>query len=75
MTLDISQQILSEITVHMKYARYLPNEQRRETWNELITRNRDMHIANFPHIKSTIEKAYELVYDKNRARAPRRSGR
>ena len=48
----------------MKYARYLPNEQRRETWNELITRNRDMHIANFPHIKSTIEKAYELVYDK-----------
>ena len=65
MTLDISQQILSEITVHMKYARYLPNEQRRETWNELITRNRDMHIANFPHIKSPIEKAYELVYDKN----------
>ena len=64
MTLDISQQILSEITVHMKYARYLPNEQRRETWSELITRNRDMHIANFPHIKSTIEKAYELVYDK-----------
>ena len=62
--MDISQQILSEITVHMKYARYLPNEQRRETWNELITRNRDMHIANFPHIKSTIEKAYELVYDK-----------
>ena len=62
--MDISQQILSEITVHMKYARYLPNEQRRETWSELITRNRDMHIANFPHIKSTIEKAYELVYDK-----------
>jgi ribonucleoside-diphosphate reductase alpha chain len=23
-----------------------------------------MHIANFPNIKSTIEKAYELVYDK-----------
>ena len=64
MTLDISQQILSEITVHMKYARYLPTEQRRETWSELITRNRDMHIANFPHLKSTIEKAYELVYDK-----------
>ena len=62
--MDISQQILSEITVHMKYARYLPTEQRRETWSELITRNRDMHIANFPHLKSTIEKAYELVYDK-----------
>ena len=64
MKLDISQQILSEITVHMKYARYLPNEQRRETWKELITRNRDMHIANFPELRSNIEKAYELVYDK-----------
>tara|TARA_Y100000310_G_scaffold97981_1_gene95649 strand:+ start:3854 stop:5710 length:1857 start_codon:yes stop_codon:yes gene_type:complete len=62
--LDIGQQILSEITVHMKYARYLPRQQRRETWAELITRNRDMHIANFPDLKSTIEKAYELVYEK-----------
>ena len=62
--MDISQQILSEITVHMKYARYLPNEQRRETWKELITRNRDMHIANFPELMPSIEKAYELVYDK-----------
>ena len=62
--MDISQKILSEVTVHMKYARYLPTEQRRETWKELITRNRDMHIANFPQFKSNIEKAYELVYEK-----------
>ena len=62
--MDISQQILSEVTVHMKYARFLPNEQRRETWKELITRNRDMHIANFPELRPNIEKAYELVYDK-----------
>ena len=62
--MDISQQILSEVTVHMKYARYLPSEHRRETWKELITRNRDMHIERFPDLKSNIEKAYELVYDK-----------
>ena len=62
--MDISQQILSEVTVYMKYARYLPSESRRETWNELVTRNRDMHIKNFPELKSNIEKAYELVYDK-----------
>ena len=48
----------------MKYARYLPTEQRRETWKELITRNRDMHVDNFPQFKSNIEKAYELVYEK-----------
>ena len=62
--MDLSQQILSEVTVHMKYARYLPTEQRRETWKELITRNRDMHIANFPQLSPNIEKAYELVYEK-----------
>ena len=62
--MDISQQILSEVTVYMKYARYLPSESRRETWSELVTRNRDMHIKNFPELKSNIEKAYELVYDK-----------
>ena len=27
----IENKILSDITVHMKYARYLPEEQRRET--------------------------------------------
>ena len=62
--MDLSQQILSEVTVYMKYARYLPDKQRRETWEELITRNRDMHIDNFPDLKNNIEKAYELVYDK-----------
>ncbi len=48
----------------MKYARYLPEKQRRETWEELITRNKEMHISNFPKLKSNIEKAYEFVYNK-----------
>ena len=62
--MDISQKILSEITVYMKYARYLPEAQRRETWEEMITRNRDMHIENFPKLTSEIESAYKLVFDK-----------
>ena len=62
--MDISQKILSEITVYMKYARYLPAAQRRETWEEMITRNRNMHIENFPELTSEIENAYKLVYDK-----------
>ena len=36
--MDISQKILSDITVHMKYAKYIPELQRRETWDELVTR-------------------------------------
>ena len=62
--MDISQKILSEITVYMKYARYLPAVHRRETWEEMITRNRDMHIENFPKLTNEIESAYKLVYEK-----------
>jgi len=62
--LDISQKILSELTVYMKYARYLPAQERRETWEEMIVRNKDMHIENFPKLSKEIESAYELVYDK-----------
>jgi len=48
--LDISQKILSELTVYMKYARYLSTQERRETWGEMIIRNKDMHIENFPKL-------------------------
>jgi ribonucleoside-diphosphate reductase alpha chain len=48
----------------MKYAKYLPNENRRETWDELVTRNKNMHIKKYPDLKDEIEKNYKLVYDK-----------
>ena len=37
--MDISTKILSDITVYMKYARYIPEKKRRETWKELVERN------------------------------------
>ena len=37
--LNKESQILSEITTHLKYAKYLTNLERRETWYELVTRN------------------------------------
>jgi len=48
----------------MKYAKYIPELQRRETWQELVTRNRDMHAKKYPELKEEIEKAYEYVYNK-----------
>lgn len=57
-------QILSEITTWMKYAKYVPELQRRETWTELVDRNKQMHLQKFPEIKEVIEEAYEWVYDK-----------
>ena len=62
--MELSNQILSEITVHMKYARYLEEEQRRETWDELVTRNMNMHLKKFPELELQIRKAYKYVFDK-----------
>ena len=59
-----SVSILSDITVYNKYAKFNPELQRRETWEEIVTRNKEMHQAKFPQLKDEIEKAYELVYDK-----------
>ena len=47
MELELSSQILSDITVYMKYARYLPELGRRETWEEVCERNLNMHIEKF----------------------------
>jgi len=62
--MDLSTKILSDITVHMKYAKYTPNVNRRETWQELVTRNKEMHQRKYPNLVQEIEEAYEYVYDK-----------
>ena len=62
--MEVSNQILSEITVYMKYAKYVPELNRRETWEELVTRNKAMHKKTFPNLKEEIEEKYKLVYDK-----------
>ena len=62
--MELSSKILSDITVHMKYARYLDSENRRETWDELVTRNMNMHLKKFPEMELQIRKAYKMVYNK-----------
>ena len=64
MKLNIEQEILSDITVYMKYSKYVPNINRRETWMELVDRNKNMHLEKFPKLRDEIEEAYKLVYDK-----------
>ena len=62
--MELSNQILSEITVYMKYARFIPELNRRESWKELVTRNKNMHIKKYPDLKDQINDAYKFVYDK-----------
>ena len=60
----VARDILSDITVHMKYARYMPEKERRETWAEIVDRNKAMHIKSYPDLREEIDSAYKMVYDK-----------
>jgi ribonucleoside-triphosphate reductase (thioredoxin) len=62
--MEVSNKILSDITVYMKYAKYLPELNRRESWEELVTRNKEMHQKKFPQLKEEIEQKYKFVYEK-----------
>lgn len=44
---DLSVQVLSDITVYNKYAKYIPELQRRETWDEICDRYENMMIKRY----------------------------
>lgn len=57
----LSAEILSDITVFTKYAKYTPELNRRETFEEIVDRNKDMHLKKFkdnPEICERIETVY-----------------
>ena len=62
--MDKATKIMSDVVIHMKYAKYNPELNRRETWEELVTRNKLMHIKKYPNLKDEIEEVYKFVYDK-----------
>ena len=65
--MEISNSILSDVTIFNKYAKYVPELERRENWEELVTRNRQMHLDRYGHIggmEIMIKRAYQYVYDK-----------
>jgi len=53
-----NKKILSDITVHMKYAKYKPELLRRETWEEICERNMNMHIKKYPMLEQDIRDVY-----------------
>ena len=49
----------------MKYARFLQDKQRRETWEELVNRNMEMNVKHYPELEEDIRKTYnEFVLTK-----------
>lgn len=59
-----SLKLLSDLTYYMKYSKYMPDQKRRETWEETVARNKKMHMDKYPQVADKIERAYELVLDK-----------
>ena len=61
---SLEKKILSDVIVHMKYAKWLPEKNRRENWGEIVDRNKEMHLRHYPWMKNQIESAYEFVYNR-----------
>jgi ribonucleoside-diphosphate reductase alpha chain len=59
MTVTLSTiDLLSDITTYGKYARFLPELNRRETWEEVVLRNVDMHARKYPALKDMLYDIY-----------------
>ena len=58
------QEILSEITIFNKYAKYVPELNRRESWEEICNRYRDMMISKYPKLEVDIRTNMEWIYTK-----------
>ena len=56
---NLSISMTSDITVHAKYSKYDRVKKRRETWEELCYRNRDMHLNKYPKLYQEILDVYE----------------
>lgn len=62
--MELGLKILSSINIFNKYARHIPEENRRENWNEITNRYIDMMIEKYPHLKKEIFDARQYILDK-----------
>jgi len=62
--MDLSQKILSDIGVFMKYARYSPEVKRRESWEEICNRYEVMMMKKYPKLKKEIFERTHYLRDK-----------
>jgi ribonucleoside-triphosphate reductase len=60
----LNQRILSDLIIYMKYARYLPELQRRELWPEICDRYAKMLVERYPQLEEEIRGNLKFVLDK-----------
>lgn len=57
----MSVKALQEYTRYAKYARYVPEKKRRETWDEQVTRVFDMHREKFKNELASIQSDFDFA--------------
>jgi len=59
-----ASELMRDITQWLKYAKYIPELNRRETREETINRNLNMHLKSFSHLDSDTQTEIKDVYKK-----------
>lgn len=62
--MQTDQSILSDLIIHMKYARYIPALHRRELWPEICDRYADMLKQQYPAMESEIDRYLPFILEK-----------
>jgi ribonucleoside-triphosphate reductase (thioredoxin) len=61
---NVSTNILSEITTFSKYRKFIPEKNRRETWEETCDRYEEMMIKKFPNLEIEVKQFMIFVREK-----------
>jgi ribonucleoside-triphosphate reductase (thioredoxin) len=56
--MEADKKALSDITVFNKYAKFIASKGRRENYEEIATRNKEMHQRKYPQLAEQIENVY-----------------
>jgi len=62
--MDIGLETLSQIVTFNKYAKYLPQLNRRETYDEIVMRYVQMMVDKYPHMADKIVNQAQYIFDK-----------
>ena len=62
--MDLGLATLSDLTIFSKYAKYIPQLKRRETWEEIVSRYEAMMIKKYPKLEGVILSSAQYIRDK-----------
>ena len=62
--MDLGLEALSKITIFSKYAKYIPELKRRETWDEIVDRYENMMIKKYPNLEAQIKDSATFIRKK-----------